>query len=70
MNRITELTHLVVGDKVYAPKLNKYFSIVDYSHNDIFKEMLANLAPSNENPNENGFTATLSTMIELDYSKC
>jgi hypothetical protein len=70
MSKITELTHLAVGDKIYAPKSNKYFSIVDYSHNDIFEEMLANLAPLNENLNENSFTITLSTMIELDYSKC
>ena len=70
MIKITELTHLATGDKIYAPKLNKYFNIVEYSHNDIFKEMLANLAPSKENPKENGFTATLSTLIKLDYYKC
>jgi len=70
MIKITELTHLAAGDKIYAPKLNKYFKIVDYSYSNVFTEMLANLAPSNENPNETGFTATLSTIIELDYYKC
>lgn len=70
MIKITELTHLEIGDKIYAPTLNLYFRIVDYSYSGNFKEMLANLAPSNENPNENRFTATLSTMIELDYYKC
>jgi hypothetical protein len=70
MIKITDLTQLEVGDKIYAPKLDKYFNIVDYSHSNIFREMLANLSPSNENPNEKGFTATLSTLIELNYYKC
>jgi hypothetical protein len=70
MIKITELTDLTTGDKIYAPKLNKYFTIVDFNYNDVFKEMLANLAPSKENPKENGFTATLSTLIDLGYYKC
>lgn len=67
MTKITELTHLTVGNKIYAPKLDAYFLIVEYSYNDIHKDMYANLSPSKENPNENGFMATLGTMIELDY---
>ncbi len=70
MVRITELTDLATGDKIYAPKLNKYFIIVDYNYNDVFNGMLANLTLSKENPKENGFTAILSTLIELGYYKC
>lgn len=70
MTKITKLTHLTVGNKIYAPKLDKYFLIVEYSYNDIHKDMYANLSPSKENPNENGFMATLGTMIELGYYKC
>ncbi|SFZ93351.1 hypothetical protein SAMN05428642_10384 [Flaviramulus basaltis] len=70
MNKITELTELKVGNKIYAPKLDTYYLIVEYSYNDIHKDMYTNLSPSKENPNENGFMATLSTMIELGYYKC
>lgn len=69
MEKINELTTINIGDKIYAPKLNKYFNIVDYVYNDIYKDMLANLAPSNENPKEKGFTATLKSLIELGYFK-
>jgi hypothetical protein len=70
MNKITELTNLTVGDKIYAPKLNKYFIIVEYTYNNTYKDMYANLAPSKENPDEQGFMATRGTIIELDYFKC
>ena len=65
--KITELTGLTIGDKIYAPKLDKYFILIEYNYNNTFKDMYANLSPSKENPNENGFMATLGTMIELDY---
>ncbi|NAS30661.1 hypothetical protein GTQ40_06735 [Flavobacteriaceae bacterium R38] len=69
MEKINELTTINIGDKIYAPKLDKYFNIVDYAYDDIFKDMLANLAPSSENTEERGFTATLKTLIELGYFK-
>ena len=67
MEKINELTNLRIGDKVYAPLLDRYFLILTYSYNNTYNEMYANLTPSIENPSENGFQATLVTMIELDY---
>ena len=70
MNKINELTDLKAGDEIYAPALDKYFYIVEYGYNMNFKDMHANLAPTNENPDENGFTITLKSMISLGYYKC
>lgn len=65
MERITELTTLKIGDKLYSPKLNKNFIVVDYSYNEIFKQMVANLSALEKN--ERGFTISLKDLIELEY---
>lgn len=65
MEAITELTILQTGNKIHAPELKKDFVIVNYSYNEIFKQMVANLAPVDKN--ETGFTITLSSMIDLNY---
>lgn len=65
MEAITELTTLQLGNKIHAPKLGKDFIIVDYAYNNNFKQMVANLEPTDKN--DRGFTITFSDLIELDY---
>lgn len=65
MEPITELTTLQVGNKIYAPKLNKDYMIVDYSYSQNFKQMVANLAPTDIN--DKGFTITFKDLIALNY---
>lgn len=65
MEVITELTVLKVGNRIYAPKLNKDFKLVGYSYSQIYKDMLAHLEP--EDKNEKGFQITLSNLMALEY---
>jgi hypothetical protein len=70
MKKINELTELREGDIIYAPELDKYFYIVEYGYDMNFKDMHANLVPTNKNPKEKGFTITLKSIISLGYYKC
>jgi hypothetical protein len=65
MEVITELTTLQIGNKIHAPKLGKDFIIANYSYNQIFKQMIADLEPTDKN--DKSFTITFSDMIELKY---
>ena len=67
MKLITKMTALKVGDKIYAPVLDKYFIIKEYGYSDIYKDYNANLIPSKENPEEHGFTINLESIIKLGY---
>jgi len=68
MIKIKKNTVLKIGDKIYAPKLNRNYTIVEYNYSAEFEGMLANLAPINQ-PNENGTTITLEGMADLGYFK-
>ena len=65
MQTITELTTLLVGNKIHAPKLKKDFILVDYKYNENFKEMIASLSPIDKIGN--GFTIRFSDLIKLEY---
>lgn len=65
MKAITELSVLKIGDKIHSPKLNKDFVLVEYTYNEIFKQMIANLSPMEQN--ESGFTISLKDLIKLGY---
>lgn len=65
MEAITEFTILQVGNKIHAPKLGKDFVIIDYKYNEAYKQMVANLAPTDKNGK--GFTITFNDLIILDY---
>lgn len=65
MKAITELSELKIGDKIHSPKLNKDFVLVEYAYNEIFKQMIANLSPMEQN--ESGFTISLKDLIKLGY---
>lgn len=67
MKKIDVDTKLLEGDKVYAPKLNKYFQIVDSDFKEIYKEIILNLEPTNKNSRDSGFTIRLSSLISLNY---
>ena len=66
-NIINKDSQLKVGDEIYAPKIDKYYRIVECDFNDEFKEVMLNIASTNRNPLENGFVIRLSGLISLGY---
>lgn len=55
------------GTKLYASIEKKFYIVDEIIEKNEFNKKMYNLSPSEENPEDRGFTLDLDGMIELKY---